>query len=75
MVSSMSEEVQKGLTIGNPNDPFRIVGRLSRLKQAVARAEGDRKAALEAEIASLEARVAALREALAGADEPAVLGG
>lgn len=59
------EVVNKGLTIGNPNDPLRIIGRLKRLKESLPRAEGDRKASMEAEIASLEAKVSELRAALA----------
>lgn len=54
----------KGLTIGNPNDPLRIIGRLNRLKEALPRAQGERKASMEAEIARLEAKVAEIKEAL-----------
>ena len=64
MVGAMSEQVNKGLTIGNPNDPLRIVGRLGRLKQSIERAEGDRKAELQAEIQRLEAHVAEIKAAL-----------
>ncbi len=60
----MSEVVNQGLTIGNPNDPARIAGRLGRLKEAIVRAEGDRKVELQAEIDRLEQQREAIKVAL-----------
>jgi hypothetical protein len=60
----MADEVQKGVRIGNPDDPFRMAGRIARLREALERAEGDRKAELQAEIDRHTGRLAEMRAAL-----------
>jgi hypothetical protein len=59
-----TETVNQGLTIGNSGDPMRMLGRLKRLKESLPRAEGERKASLQAEIKTIEAQIAALKAAL-----------
>jgi hypothetical protein len=63
----MTDEVQKGVTIGDANDPVRMAMRLQRLREAKTRAEGARSDSLDAEIARLEGRLATVREALQAA--------
>lgn len=58
-------EAQKGLTIGNPNDPARIAGRIQRLRQSIERADGERKAEMQAELDGLLAKVEAIKASLA----------
>lgn len=53
-----------GATINGPVTIERLLERKARLQQAVTRAEGERKASLEAEIAAIEAQFAELRAAL-----------
>jgi hypothetical protein len=60
----MTEEVQSGVRIGNPDDPIRMAARISRLREALSRAEGERAAELQAEIDRHSARLAEIRAAL-----------
>lgn len=60
----MTDTVNNGLKIGNPDDPARIAARLTRLRQSAERAEGSRKTELDAEIARHTARLTEIRAAL-----------
>lgn len=51
-------------TLGSGPDIARLVGRRSRLKQAIVGAEGERKTNLEAELATIEGQIADLRAQL-----------
>jgi hypothetical protein len=60
----MTDEVQKGFKMGNPDDPMRMAQRIARLRQALTRAKGARAAELQAEIARHQARIGEIRAAL-----------
>jgi hypothetical protein len=60
----MTEEVQKGVRIGNPDDPIRMAARIGRLREALERAEGERATELQAEIDRHTARLTQIRAAL-----------
>jgi len=59
-------EVQNGVKIGNATDPARITARLARVRDALKRAEGDRKASLQAEESQLLAQVEQIKAQIAG---------
>lgn len=51
-------------SLGSGPDIARLVGRRSRLKDALTRAEGERKTNLEAELATVETQLTELRALL-----------
>lgn len=51
-------------TLGSGPDIARLVGRRTRIKDALTRAEGERKTNLEAELATIEQQIADLRAQL-----------
>ncbi len=53
-----------GVGIQAPEDPMRIAGRINRIRDALGRAEGERKDSLQAELDRLLARRAELIAAL-----------
>lgn len=59
-----NEPVQAGLAIGSVNDPWRLIARKRRIEQSIERADGARLAALSAELAKVNERLAAVRAAL-----------